>query len=421
MESSLIIYILIIFLCLLFSAFFSISEAAFISVNRLKIKSLIEKGDTRAKAVKHIFENHDKLFSAVIFASNMANVASASAGTALAIEMIRKDYAPVVATAVMTLLVVIFGELAPKTFAVSHAEATSLKLARPIDFFIRLVNPVVWIINMISNLIIRLFGAEKKKVASYITEEEIKAIINIGEKEGTLEEEEKEMLHKVFEFGDKVVAEAMVPRTEIVAVSENDTIADVFKLVAKKGYSRYPVIKDSIDNVIGILYIKDILIKMAEEQVSMDTPIARFKREAYYIPENKMIRELLEEMQQKKFQIAIIVDEYGGTEGLITLEDLMELLVGSLQDEFEEKEEQKEVEVVDENTFIVSGQMSLDELSELLGTEISSENFNTIGGFLFGMFGRLPNVGEQIRYQNLKFLILEMEGKKISLVKVTKL
>ena len=420
MELPLLGYILIIVGCLIGSAIFSASEASFISVNRFRIKSLIEKGDKRAKAVKHAVENHDKFFSAVIFTSNMMNVAAASIGTAFAIKLAGNEYGPIISTIIMTILVVLFGELAPKTFAVTYAEKVSLFLARPIDAFMRIVTPIVWIFNTISKLTIKIFGGDKETTRSHLTEEEIKAIIRMGEEEGTLEEEEREMLHNVFEFGDKTVAEAMVPRTKAVTISEDETVTEAIKLVAKEGYSRYPVISENIDNITGILYIKDVLIKMVEG-VDMDMPVARFKRDAYYIPENKMVRDLLEEMQNRKLQIAIVVDEYGGTAGLITLEDLMEVIVGSLQDEFELEQESKDIEVVDENTFVVSGQTSIDEVNELLDVSIESEDFNTIGGYLFGLFGRLPKVGEQIRIYNLKMLIMEMEGKRISTIKITKM
>jgi putative hemolysin len=403
------------------SAIFSATESSFISVNRLRIKSLIEKGDKRAKAVKHAFENHDKLFSAVIVTSNMANVAGASAGTVLAIELIGEEYGPIVATVIMTILVVILGELAPKTFAVTHAEKVSLSLARPIDHFIKLSTPIVWGFNAISNTIIRIFGGKHQHVSPYVTEEEIKAIISMGSEEGALEEEERQMLHKVFEFRDKTVSEAMIPRTNVVAILESATISDALKLVSECGYSRFPVIKDNIDNVIGILYIKDIMIKMAQHEVDTEQTISHFQRDAYYVPESKMIRELLEEMQLNKFQIAVIIDEYGGTAGLITLEDLMEVIVGSLQDEFEKEELKKEVEMVDENTYVLSGQTSIDEVNELLGIEFETEDFNTIGGFLFGHFGRLPKVGEQILFQNIRFVVLEMEDKKIATIKISKL
>jgi len=418
------ISILIIIFCLILIALLSSSEVAFIAVNRIRLRHLIEKGIENAKTAQKIRDQHGQLFSAVILSGNLFTVLATSVGTALAIDFFGKDKEDIgiiVATVVMTFLTVVFGELAPKTFAVSHAEKVALSMARPIEIYIRIISPFVAIFNKLSNSIIRLFGGEIKPAPQFLTEEEMMAMISIGEEEGAIEKEEKEMLHRVFEFGDKKVSEAMVPRTEIVSVPEDAVIEDAIELLAANGYSRYPVIKETVDNIIGVLYVKDILMKMEKEDVTKNTPIKRFIRDAYYIPESKMVTELLDEMQKNKFQIAIIVDEHGGTAGLITLEDIMEEIVGGLQDEFEAIGAEKEVEIIDERTFIVAGSTGLDEVNELVGVDLKSEEFNTIGGFLFGLFGHLPKIGEQLRYHELRFLILEMEGKKIEKIKITKI
>lgn len=420
MESNLI-SLLIIAACLVFVAILSASEAAFIAVNRIRLRNLIEKGSSNAKTVQKIRDQHDRLFGAVILSGNLFTILATSVGTALALKVFGEENSVVIATFVMTFLTVVFGELAPKTFAVNYAEGVSLFLAKPMEIYIKVISPLVWVFNKSSNLIIHLIGGKEKLIPQFLTEEEMKTMISMGEEEGTLEEEEKEMLHKVFEFGDKKVSEAMVPRTEIVSIPEDAIVADILELVSKEGYSRYPVIKDTVDNITGIFYVKDILRKMAEEEVLPQSPITKFVREAYYIPESKMATGLLDEMQKNKFQIAIVVDEHGGTAGLITLEDIIEEIVGGLQDEFEAIEAEKEVEVVDESTFVVSGFTGLDEINDLVGTDLKSADFNTIGGFIFGLFGRLPKIGEQLRYHNLRFLILEMEDKKIEKVKITKI
>jgi len=420
MEPHSIYSILVIALSLVAIAILSGSESSFIAVNKIRIRSLLEKGDSRAKAVQKILDEHDKFFSAVILSGNLFTVLATSIGTALSLKYFGEN-GIIIATIMMTFLTVIFGELAPKTFAVTHSEKVSLLLARPLAFYIRLISPLVWIFKITSNLIIRMLGGKKKPISPFVTEEEIKTMINIGEEEGTLEEEEKQMLHKVFAFGDKVVTEAMVPRTEIASIPDDSTVGDALKLVLEEGYSRYPVVKENIDSVTGILYVKDIVKQMAQGKIENYTPITEIVREAYYIPENKMVTELLDEMQKNKFQIAIVMDEYGGTAGLITLEDIMEEIVGGLQDEFEAMEGEKEVEIIDERTFIVAGQTGLDEINELVGSELVSEDFHTIGGLVFGLFRRLPKVGEQVRYHNLRFLILEMEDRKISKVKITRL
>ncbi|MFZ3122484.1 MAG: hemolysin family protein [Thermodesulfovibrionales bacterium] len=420
METHSIFSIIIIALSIVFIAILASAESSFIAVNKIRIRSLMEKGDIRAKAVQKLLDEHDKLFSAVILSGTLFTILATSIGTAFALKYFGED-GIIIAIIVMTFLTVVFGELAPKTFAVTHSEKVSLLLARPVAFYIRLISPLVWIFKVTSNLIIRMLGGKKKPISPFVTEEEIKTMINIGEEEGTLEEEEKQMLHKVFEFGDKVVTEAMVPRTEIVSIPDDSTVGDALKLVLEEGYSRYPVVKENIDSVTGILYVKDIVKQMAQGKIENYTPITEIVREAYYIPENKMVTELLDEMQKNKFQIAIVMDEYGGTAGLITLEDIMEEIVGGLQDEFEAMEGEKEVEIIDERTSIVAGQTGLDEINELVGSELVSEDFHTIGGFVFGLFRRLPKVGEQVRYHNLRFLILEMENRKISKVKITRL
>ena len=412
---------LIIIICIIFIALLSSCEVAFISLNRIRLRHLIEKGDINAKIAQKIRDEHDRLFSAVILSGNLFTILATSVGTAVAISLLGKDIGIVVATIVMTILTVTFGELAPKTFAVTHAEKISLTMARPIEIYIKLISPLVTVFNKLSNFIIQLFGGEVRPAPQLLTEEEMKAMIEIGEEEGTIEKEEKEMLHNVFAFGDKKVTEAMVPRTEIVAIPEEGAVADVLSLVEEEGYSRYPVIKETVDNITGVLYVKDIVRKMAKEEVPLNTPIKGFVRDAYYFPESKMVTALLDDMQKNKFQIAIVVDEHGGTAGLITLEDIMEEIVGGLQDEFEAIEAEKEVEVLDERTFIVTGSTGIDEINELVGIEIESEEFHTIGGFLFGLFGHLPKTGEQLRYLDLRFLILEMDGKKIEKIKITKI
>jgi len=412
---------LIIIVCIIFVALLSSSEVAFISLNRIRLRNLIEKGDNRAIIAQGIRDEHDRLFSAVILSGNLFTVLATSVGTAIAIAILGKDVGIIVATVAMTILTVVFGELAPKTFAVTNAEKISLVMARPIKIYIKLISPLVSVFNKMSNAIIRVFGGEVVPSPQLMTEEEMKAMIRIGEEEGAIEKEEKEMLHNVFAFGDKKVTEAMVPRTELVAIAEDAVVADALSLVSEEGYSRYPVIRETVDNITGLLYVKDIVRKMAKEDVPTNTPIKDFIRDAYYFPENKMVTSLLDDMQKNKFHIAIIVDEHGGTAGLITLEDIMEEIVGGLQDEFEAIEAETEVEVLDERTFVVTGSTGIDEINELVSTELQSEEFHTIGGLLFGLFGHLPKVGEQLRYHDLRFLILEMDGRKIEKIKITKL
>jgi len=412
--------VIIIAFAIVAVAVLSASESAFIAVNKIRIRSLIEKGDPRAASVQKILDQHDKLFSVVILSGNLFTILATSMGTAMMIRMLGPEMGIIAATVILTFLTVIFGELAPKTFAVTHSEKLSLFLARPMKFYIKLVSPLVWIFNVSGKLVLRLLGVKDLPRSPYVTEDEIRTMINIGGEEGTIQADEQKLLHRVFEFGDAEVSDVMVPRTEMIAVPMDSMVPDVLKLVSEKGYSRYPVIKDSIDNVQGMLYIKDIMMTMAQTSVENLT-VGHFMRDAYFIPENKMVTKLLDDMRKRNFHVAVVVDEYGGTAGLVTLEDIMEEIVGGLQDEFEVMDAEKDVEIIDERTFIVTGQTEIDELNELAGLDIKSDDFNTVGGYVFGLFGRLPKVGEQVRTKYSKFLIMELEERKITRIKVTKL
>lgn len=411
--------IVLIVVCLLIVAFLSSSEAALISVNKLRIKQLAEKGSTRARIIQEILNNHERLFGTILLTENFFIILATSLGTAILLNIFGHE-GWIYASMIMTVLIVLLGEITPKTIAVTYSNAIALLVAIPVKFLIYITHPIVWFFTRLPGWLLNIFGAHAPP-SPFVTEEDIRTMIDLGGEEGQLHEDERDMLHKVFEFGDTIASEAMVPRTEIVAISSDAKVKDALALVKEKGYSRYPVISETVDNIVGMLYVKDILINMSEGKATDESSIKDFTRDAYYIPENKRVRSLLDEMQKRKFQIAIVMDEYGGTDGLITLEDLMEEIVGSLQDEFEEMGAERDVEVIDESTFMVSGATELDEISELIGVNISSDDFNTFGGFIFGLFGRLPKVGEQIRYHNLRFLVIEMDGRKITKIKITKL
>lgn len=406
--------------CLVLVALFAGIESAFIAANRIRIRGLADRGVAAARTVIAMFEHITRIFGVVTLSQSLFTVLASSIATALAIEYVGKDWGIVVSTAILTFITVVFAELIPKTVSVTHADRFALAIARPFELYIKFITPVVWIFDITATVVLRAFGLKATPYAPHVTEEEIRTMINIGEETGTIEEDEKKLLHRVFEFGDTEVSEIMVPRTEMKYIGEDATVHDAIALVREHGYSRYPVVHENIDNITGILYIKDLIKIMAQSDIE-DHQIGKFMREPYYIPENKMATELLDEMQKRKFHIAVVVDEYGGTAGLVTLEDIMEAIVGGLQDEFEAIEAQKDVEIIDESTFIVAGQAGLDEFNELVGASLQSDDFNTIGGMVFGMFGRLPKVGEQVRFHGLKFLIMDMDDRKISKIKVTKI
>ncbi len=401
------------------AAFCAGAETAIVFSNKAHLRQLSETGNVRAQTVLKLLLDRDRLHVSLMLVENFLIILSVVLGTIMALRVFAPTALAVfVAAVVMSVLVVFFAKLVPKGVACRNPIAVSLAVAPTLQVISRFFSPLNSMFSRAADFIVGP-GAQGLSCAAVVTEDDIKAMINLGEERGSLKEEEKELLHKVFEFGDTLASQAMRPRTEIVSVPSNITLQEVFALVAEFGYSRYPVIEDTVDTVIGILYIKDILVAMSGGEVKRQGGIQQFIRQAYFIPENKRVSELLSEMQRDRFQLAIVIDEYGGTSGLVTLEDLIEEIVGSIHDELEAEE--KDVEVVDEKNFVVSGQSALDEVNELIGTNLLSLDFNTLGGFVFGLFGRMPKVGEQLKYRNLKLEVLELEGRKITKVKVTKL
>lgn len=405
---------------ILMAAFFAASETAMLFANKARLHQLADGGNARAGAALKLALERDRLHSALLLVENFFLVLAVVLSTVIALHLFGGMLAAVVFTAVsMSIVVVLFAKLAPKGLAARDPDRLALVVAYPMLFVMKLVFPVSRVVAAAADLFSGPASTRGLSCTAVVTEEDIKAMINLGEEEGALKEEEKELLHKVFEFGDTLASEAMRPRTEIVSIPAAAVIKDVLALVAEFGFSRYPVIDQTVDTVTGILYVKDILIAMSAGDVKRDDPIHPFIRQAYFIPENKKVSELLAEMQRDKFQIAIVIDEFGGTAGLVTLEDLIEEIVGSIHDELESAD--KDVEFVDEKNVMVSGQSEIDEVNELLGANIQTKDFNTIGGFVFGLFGRMPRAGEQVRFKDLKFEVLELDNRKIDKIKITKL
>ena len=405
---------------ILAAAFFAAAETALLFSNKARLHQLADEGNRRAGIALDLALERERLHSALLLIENFFLVLAVVLCAVIALHLVGGTIAAVIVTAVvMSIVVVLFAKLVPKGLASRSPDRFALLVAPPLLFLMRMLSPVARIIAAAADLLTGHSETKAVSCTAVVTEEDIKAMINLGEEEGALKEEEKELLHKVFEFGDTLASEAMRPRTEIVSVPAAATVQDVLALVSEFGYSRYPVIERTVDTVTGIIYVKDILIGMASGGMKRDDPVLPIVRQAYFIPENKRVSELLSEMQRNKFQIAIVIDEFGGTAGLVTLEDLIEEIVGSIHDELEAGEQ--DVEIVDEKNVMVSGQSPIDEVNELLGTGLQSRDFNTIGGFVFGLFGRMPRAGEQLRYKELKFEVLELDGRKIDKIKITKL
>jgi putative hemolysin len=408
----------LLIICLLLSAFFSGSETAFISLQKVRVHHLVDTKVRGARRVAKMMERPEKFLSTVLLGNNLVNTAAAALATYLAIRIWGDQWGVLISTILVTIVLLIFCETTPKTIATRHAEKMSLAFIGPIEALAWLFNPFVFVLSWIASGFAKIFGG-KAVPKSLVSEEEIRTMISMGHKEGTVEREEAEMLHKVFEFGNRPVFEIMVPRTEVIWVSKGTTIADFLKLYAENPLSRFPVYEDNMDNVVGILAVKDILMAQAKGQINEKSTIDDLIRPAYFAPETKRVSEVFTEMKSENYRMTVVIDEFGGTAGIVSLSGLMEEIVGPVGDELATIE--KEYESIDEYTFQIDGGMRVEEANEEMDLELpESEDYETVAGFVLDLLGHIPKEGERLKYKTLKIVITEMRGMKIEKIRLTK-
>ena len=407
------IQIVLLIILLIGSGFFSASETALMSLSKIKMRHMEEDGVKGAKLVSTLIEDSNRLLTSILIGNNIVNIAATSITTSLFTAMLGAQ-GVAIATGLMTVLVLIFGEITPKTISANNPEKASLVVAKPIKFFVTILTPIVWIFNIITKVIFKLFGVDDKGVKPFITEEELKTMVNVSHEEGLLEMEEREIINNVFEFGDMQAKEAMVQRLDIVAIDMEDSYEEIIDLFKTEKLSRMPVYEETIDDIIGILNIKDIIFLSDEEIENFD--IKKYMREAFFTYEFKKITQLLEEMKKDKSQMAIVVDEYGGTAGLITIEDLVEVIVGDIEDEYDEEED--EIQVISPNEFLVDGSTKISDVNEILNIELESEEFDSIGGYIIGYIIHIPEENEIIEMDNIKFNIESVDKYRIKKIRI---
>ena len=417
MPSIEVLYLVLLFVFILLSAFFSGSETAFISLQRIRIEHLVNTNVKGAKRVAKMTERPERLLSTILFGNNLVNTAAAALATVLAISVWGQERGMLIATIGVTIVLLIFAETTPKTIATQHAEKLSLTFARPIEVISWLFTPFVFVLSWIASGITRMVGGTPVP-RSLVSEEEIRTMISVGHKEGSVEKDEAEMLHKVFDFGNRPVHEAMVPRPEVVCIEKGSKLADFLSLYVESPLSRFPVYQENMDNVIGILSVKDVLMALANGTMDKESIIDDLVRPAYFTPETKRISELFTEMQNKNYRMAVVVDEYGGTAGIVSLSRLVEEIVGPVGDEFAEAE--KEYETINEYTFQIDGGMRIEEANEELEINLPEGEYETVAGFVLDLLGHIPKPGQRLRYKGLKLAITEMRGVKIEKILLTK-
>jgi putative hemolysin len=405
--------IVLFIFCVLLSAFFSGSEVALISMNRAKVRTLVNEKKTGAHALATLKESPNHLLTTILIGNTIVNIAAASIATAIAIQIFG-NIGVGIATGFVVIILLIFGEIGPKVYAARESEGLALAVARPILWLSYLLAPAIWVVDRVT----RSLRLHRDPMEASVTEDEIKEWIDVGKEEGTIEQEEQEMLYSVLEFGDTTTREIMTPRVDVVLMEDTATFEEAIRIFNETGFSRIPVFHDRTDNITGILNVKDVFSAMVTRR--KDTTITEIMYDPTFVPETKKIDDLLKELQVRRVQIAVAIDEYSSFVGIVTVEDILEEIVGDIQDEFDKEE--PEVQKLGEGVYVVDAQMWVDDLNEELGISLPvDESYETIGGLLLDRVGHIPqHPGEkaEIDEGRLTLMVMQMRGRRIVKVKV---
>lgn len=433
-AGNLLLQILLLVVLIFVNAFFAASEIAIISLNDNKIRKMAEEGHKKAKLVLKLTADSSNFLATIQIGVTLAGfLTSATAAQSLAEPLARwfvglvpsmsgylgaiQSVSVVVITLIMSYFSLVFGELVPKRVAMQKAEAISFGVIGVLRVVAIVTRPFVKLLSVSTNLVVRLFGLDPHADEENVTEEEIRMMVDVGGEKGVIEDVQKTMIDNIFEFDDITAEDIMTPRTDVESVEAGDGIKEALRAGVDGGYSRLPVYEEDIDNIIGVLYVKDLLPYVGQP-IPEDITIRHIVRETYFIPGTKKCGDLLSEMTEKHIQMAVVVDEYGGFAGIVTMEDLLESIVGNIQDEFDHEEE--EVTRLDENVFDVDGSINIEELGDLLGVTLPEGEYDTVAGFIMDVLGRIPGEDEQpsVTYENVTFTVMKMDERRIERVHI---
>lgn len=399
-SPAIIFQLVVLVILVIMSAFFSSAETAFSTCNRIKMRALAEDGNKKAALVLKILDSYSKLLSAILIGNNVVNLSASSIGTTIAISLseplgLQASLMTGLATGILTIVVLLGGEIVPKTWANLYADKIALIYAPAIKFLMTILTPVIFIVDLIATGILKLFHIDTSKKYNAMTESELRSYVEVSHEDGVIEEEEREMIYNVFDFGDSLAKDIMIPRIDMVTVEDTATYKEIMELFRENMYTRLPVYHDSTDNIIGIINVKDFLFVKDPDKFS----IKDVMREAYYTYEYKKTSDLMMEMRKSSSNIALVLNEYGSTEGMITLEDLLEEIVGEIRDEYDEDEETL-IQDLGDSTYVVPGGMKLDDINNFLDTEFSSDDYDSIGGLIIEKLDKLPEEGETVELED---------------------
>ena len=394
MESSSVVQIIIILVLILLSGFFSSAETALSSVNRVRLRTLIEDGNKRAALVDKILDNYSKMISTILIGNNIVNLGASSLTTTFVMDVWGNAYVAV-GTGILTLLVLLCGEIIPKTLAKTYAESISLNYAFIIDKLMWVLTPIIFLVDKLSGFIMKLLHIDPNAKWDSMTESELKTYVDVSHEDGVIESEEREMIYNVFDFSDAVAKDIMIPRINMITVDKDATYLELAKLFKEYMYTRIPVYEDDQDNMIGLVNIKDFLFIEDKKNFKASSIL----RKAHYTYEFKKTADLMLEMREKAYNVTFVLNEYGACVGMITMEDLLEEIVGEIRDEYDDDEKENIVKIA-ENQYLVEGSMKIDDINDVLDTDMNSEDYDSIAGLMIEHLDRLPEVGECVTLEN---------------------
>lgn len=392
LETSDVAQLIIIIVLIFLSGFFSSAETAFSTLNRVRMRNLEEEGSKKAARVNKILESYSKMLSAILIGNNIVNLTASSLTTAFVIGVCGNAYIGV-GTGILTIVVLLGGEIIPKTWANLNSEKLALAYSSIIYALMKVMTPVIFIVDLLSNGILKLLHVDPNKKMDTITESELKTYVDVSHEDGQIESDEREMIYNIFEFSDTCVKDIMIPRTNMVTVNADESVNDLIKVFHESMYTRIPVYQEDKDSMIGFVNIKDLFIARISGQKNIT--LKSLLREAYYTYEYKKNADLLLEMREKSMNVAFVLNEYGSTVGMVTLEDLLEELVGEIRDEYDEDEKEL-IQKIDDRSYLIEGSMNLSDINDSIGTSLNSDDYDSIGGIIIGQLDRLPEDNESV-------------------------
>ena len=414
MEPGVVGRLIVLFILLFLSSFFSSAETAFMSLNKLRVRSDADEGSSRAKMVLALLENSNKLLTTVLIGNNLFNIVASALTTTLMIDLFGSK-AVGIATGVLTLIILIFGEITPKTLASQKAERVAYRYAPFINLLVTVLTPVTFLVNVLAHGVLRLFNVNVDERTAQVTEDELLTMVDVSNEEGILESDEREMINNVVDFGDTVAKDVMVPAINMTCVPDDISYEDLLSVIRSEQYSRMPVYKDTRDNIVGIIWAKDLVIKYDGKK---EFRITDYMRKPYFTYEQKTTRELMTDMRSEYTSVAVVLDEYGATAGLITLEDLLEEIVGEIRDEYD-MDEVDEISRISDTVFDVKGQTKLEDIKETVGIDIASDDYDSIAGHVIHLLGHIPAEGESVTENNVEYTVTSVIKNRIGKIRIT--